>query len=240
MRPAFSFRSLLILGMAVMLISVSVGIALWKWQGASRFHDAADDRPLEGLKDFGLVPPFSFVESNGRQVTRSDLEGKVSILNFIYTTCPDTCPIQSAQMTDLQRDFHDYDALRLVSITVDPKRDTPAVLREYAKRFHADAERWWFLTGERDAIYHFAQEGFHLGAVELPHESRPESGATHTHSPRFVLIDRTARIRGYYVSTNPQAMGRLRRDLKILLADKTPMQSSTRSAGNFISAMGGR
>lgn len=175
-----------------------------------------EERPLEGLKDFGVVPHFSLVEKDGRQITLSDLKGKIWIVNFIYTNCPDTCPIQSAQMRQIQDEFQGEKDLRLVSITVDPKRDTPEVLSEYAKRFGADRGRWLFLTGNKESIHKFAQEGFRLGAVELPHEKRPASGATHTHSPRFVLIDREAQIRGYYVSTDADAMTRLRRDLKAL------------------------
>jgi protein SCO1/2 len=122
-------------------------------------------------------------------------------------------------MRQIQEDLQNDKDLRLVSITVDPMRDTPQVLSQYAKRFSADPARWFFLTGEKEKIHNFAQNGFRLGAVELPHEKRPESGATHTHSPRFVLVDRDAQIRGYYVSTDAEAMTRMRRNLKVLLGD---------------------
>ncbi|HWO40567.1 MAG TPA: SCO family protein [Candidatus Eisenbacteria bacterium] len=177
---------------------------------------------MEGLQQrFGVVPPFSLTERDGRQVTLADLKGKVWIANFIYTNCPDTCPIQSAQLRQIQEGFKSEKDLKLVSITVDPERDTPEALSKYANRFGADPERWLFLTGEKEAIHKFAQEGFRLGAAEIPHSKRPESGATHTHSPRFVLIDRAAQIRGYYVSTDSEALQRLRRDLKTLLRDGT-------------------
>jgi protein SCO1/2 len=163
------------------------------------------------------VPDFSLIERSGRQIELSDLRGKVWIANFIYTHCPDTCPIQSAQMKELQDEFINEKDLRLVSITVDPERDSTAVLSKYASRFGADPERWLFLTGEKKSIHRLAQEGFLLGAAEIPSAKRPASGATHTHSPRFVLIDPKAQIRGYYTSTDAEAMRRLRRDLKILL-----------------------
>ena len=147
----------------------------------------------------------------------SDLSGKIWIANFIYTHCPDSCPIQSAQMKELQTEFRGEKNLRLVSITVDPRRDSAKVLYEYANRFQADVERWFFLTGEQDAIYRLAQEGFRLGAAEIPQEKREASGATHTHSPRFVLVDGKAQIRGYYPATDREAVARLRRDLGILL-----------------------
>lgn len=217
MQQFLSNRNLIALGFAVIVLSVLSGLALWSWQTNLQRHGSREGRPLEGLQIFGVVPEFSFIERDGRRVTLAELKGKVWLVNFIYTNCPDTCPIQSAQMREIQEDFEKESDLRLVSITVDPERDTPEVLSEYAQRFSADAARWFFLTGEKETIYKFAQEGFRLGAVELPHEKRPESGATHTHSPRFVLIDRDAQIRGYYVSTEVEAMKRLRRDLKILL-----------------------
>ena len=220
MKQAIPTHKLIALSFAVVVLSVFFGIAVWKWQGNWQRPQSGGENPLEGLQIFGAVPEFSFIERDGRQVTLAELKGKVWLVNFIYTNCPDTCPIQSAQMREIQEDFKDEKDLRLVSITVDPQRDTPEVLTEYANRFSADPARWFFLTGEKETIYKFAQEGFRLGAVELPHEKRPESGATHTHSPRFVLIDRDAQIRGYYVSTDVEAMKRLRRDLKILFGSE--------------------
>jgi len=93
----------------------------------------------------------------------------VWVANFIYTHCTDTCPLQSARMAALQRDFAEEQGLRFLSITVDPKRDTPGVLAEYAARYDADRDRWWFLTGDKDAIYALIQEGFRL-SVEDPTE----------------------------------------------------------------------
>ena len=213
-------RKLFVISFAVLVLSVLSGIALWNWQTNLQRQEGGEATPLEGLQIFGAVPEFSFIERDGRRVTLAELKGKVWLVNFIYTNCPDTCPIQSAQMREIQEDFKKEKDLRLVSITVDPERDTPKVLTEYANRFSADPARWFFLTGEKETIYKFAQEGFRLSAVEMPHEKRPESGATHTHSPRFVLVDRAAQIRGYYVSTDAEAMKRLRRDLKILLGSE--------------------
>jgi cytochrome oxidase Cu insertion factor (SCO1/SenC/PrrC family) len=210
-------RNFLILGILILVCSIVIGGLLWKWQTHLHGDGASEEKPLEGLQKFGTVPAFSLTERDGQAITLSELKGKVWIVNFIYTNCPDTCPIQSAQMRQIQDDFRNEKDLRLVSITVDPTRDTPQVLSKYANRFSADPKQWLFLTGNEEAIHKFAQNGFHLGAVELPHDKRPESGATHTHSPRFVLVDRDAQIRGYYVSTEPDAMKRLHRDLKILL-----------------------
>jgi cytochrome oxidase Cu insertion factor (SCO1/SenC/PrrC family) len=142
----------------VLLVLVALGGMTWRfWQASPR---VGGESPLEHLGNFGLVPEFAFIERSGRLVTRTDLQGLVWIGNFFYTSCPDTCPLQSARMARLQGDLADARDVRLVSISVDPEHDTPAVLRDYAQRFGADAERWLFLTGDKAAIYHLAQQGF--------------------------------------------------------------------------------
>lgn len=204
--------------LAAVLLGIA-GVAVWIQRGEHLRQGGWGEKHLEGLKTFGEVPDFSLIERSRRPVALSDLEGRIWVANFIYTNCPETCPVQSAQMKELQEDFiHERD-LRLVSITVDPERDTPNVLSEYAERFAADPRRWLFLTGEQEEIYRLAQDGFRLAAAEIPYGKRPSSGATHAHSPRFVLVDRKGQIRGYYISTDGQAMVRLRQDMKSLLGN---------------------
>lgn len=200
-----------------LLIAAGAAAALWTRQAARPTQGASEERPLEGLGLFGKVPEFSLLERSGRELRSGDLLGKVWIADFIYTHCTDTCPVQSAEMKAIQGEFAEQLDLRLVSITVDPKRDTPEVLAGYAGRFGADPSRWFFLTGAEQAILRLAQEGFHLAAAEIPEARRDKSGATHVHSPRFVLVDRSGEIRGYYAGTDKDALARLRRDARALL-----------------------
>jgi protein SCO1/2 len=209
----------LALAVGVITLSVITGVAFWVWQGKPTSQAARNEKPLEGLQVFGTVPDFTLTERSGRQAQLSELRGKVWIANFIYTSCPDTCPLQTAELRDVQKEFEKEKDLRAVSITVDPKRDTPGVLAKYAERFHADRERWLFLTGDEDAIYSLAQQGFRLGVAEIPEAKRERADATHAHSPRFVLVDRQARIRGYYPATEPEALRRMRSDLSKLLRE---------------------
>lgn len=254
---------------AMLLVLVSMGGgALWYWQASQ--PRAGGERPLEQLGDFGTVPDFALIERSGRPITRQDLQGLVWAANFFYTSCPDTCPLQSARMARLQHDFADDRDMRLVSISVDPEHDTPDVLQDYAQRFGAAPERWLFLTGDKTAIYRLAQEGFHLSAVDpgaaqpqapeaIPPQEpsgpqshlRSRSRAAHSlplprplvtplrwvfaprlawahagtehkmllHSARFVLVDRQARIRGYYHSDEEAALRRLRRDMRTVLRE---------------------
>ena len=98
------------------------------------------------------LPAFSLTDSSGRTVTLADLRGKVAAINFIYTRCPlpDVCPRLSANFATLQRRFHDRlgSDLLLLSVTVDPDYDTPAVLATYARRWSADPRAWLFVTGD--------------------------------------------------------------------------------------------
>jgi protein SCO1/2 len=216
-------------GLLLLVLVGAVGV-LWFWQGPAIQSWLSGKRPGRALDVFGTVPDFSLIERSGRQVGLIDLAGRVWITNFIYTHCPDTCPLQSTEMAKFQADFAEEKDLRLVSITVDPGRDTPAVLSQYASRYGANPERWLFLTGEKKSIYRLALEGFRLSVVDpaegvkswlfgpmpaLAHHE--ETGKQFIHSSRFVLVDRQARIRGYYHSNEEEALQRLRRDVRALL-----------------------
>jgi protein SCO1/2 len=146
------------------------------------------------LPIIGRLPDFRLTERSGKTVTLADLEGKVWVADFIFTYCGGPCPIMTRRM----REFHQAlereslaDVLT-VSISVDPERDTPAVLTEYATMFETDGYNWFFLTGNEREILDLTIKGFKL-AVE------PEQGTDQLiHSTRFVLVDPQAQIRGYY------------------------------------------
>src|SRR5215510_14587164 len=141
--------------------------------------------PLKATTDlrlpiYGTVPDFSLIDQDGRPVQRADLQGKVWIASFIFTNCPNECPLMTAAMAQLQSHLAHVADLRLVSISVDPDHDTPVVLSQYAERFNADPSRWFFLTGDKQAIYHLAREGFRLGIVDPaePSLSSPIKGSS--------------------------------------------------------------
>lgn len=244
MRGGMILRRALPWGVLVLLVAVG-GLTAWPSLGgwaARTFGLGAGSKQsrgaLEKLEVYGRVPEFSLTERSGREITLSDLLGKVWVVNFFYTECAETCPLQSAHMARLQADLAQAEDLRLVSISVDPEHDAPEVLSEYADRFRAHPTRRLFLTGSRDVIYRLAVEGFHLGVVDTGEEARQQTGEGQAwlgpaqawahplanperkpliHSSRFVLVDREARIRGYYHGTDWGALTRLRDNLRLLL-----------------------
>jgi protein SCO1/2 len=206
----------------IILLLALVGMTLWIWVKNKSNNALFQNKigALEGLGHYGQVPDFSLTERNGQTLGLADLKGKVWIMDFMYTHCPDSCPLQTAKMAELQKNLSGEKDVRLVSITVDPERDTPEVLSEYARSHGADPQRWFFLTGEKEYIHRLAQEGFHLSAVEIPHEKRDARGASHIHGSQLVLVDRQGQIRGYYSSNDPDALRRLLQDVKTLLEEK--------------------
>jgi protein SCO1/2 len=204
-----------LLGISVLSLGIILGTFLWLKLAPRPGSTGWDAKPLEGLNSYGPVPEFSLTERSGRTTTLADLRGSIWIADFIYTTCQDTCPLQTAEMAKLQQEWKDTAGLKLVSFSVDPEKDTPQVLSRYADRYGADSGRWLFLTGTREDVGRIVQEGFRLSAVSVANEDSTESVILH--SPRFVLIDKQARIRGYYDSRDQQALQRLKNDVATLI-----------------------
>jgi cytochrome oxidase Cu insertion factor (SCO1/SenC/PrrC family) len=206
----------LLLGLGVVVLGIIVGTAVWLRVGAPQgpWHRASGNSGAN-LDQYGAVPDFALTERNGNAVGLDELRGKIWIADFIYTTCTDTCPLQTAMMAKLQQEYAHRPEVRFVSFTVDPERDTPEVLTRYADQHQADRSRWYFLTGQRDRMVRLIQDGFHLAVAALPLEAAP--GGMIPHSPRFVLVDKETRIRGYYDSRDLEAIGRLKNDIDILV-----------------------
>jgi protein SCO1/2 len=168
------------------------------------------------LPVLGSVPEFSLVSSNGSALTQADLAGDIWVADFIFTTCPGMCSVLSAQMARVQRALSEQAdvPVRLVSFSVDPANDTPEVLQRYGARFGADPQRWWFVTGERAALYSLIQKGFFLAIAERDED--PDGEGLITHSDRFVLVDAEMRIRGYYHGMENDDINRLLGDIALL------------------------
>ena len=168
----------------------------------------------EPLPVLGTVPAFSLTERHGTTVTAAVLAGHVWVADFVFTRCPDICPVLSTRMAALQDKLRGGDPpVRLVSISVDPVHDTPEALAAYADHYHAGPD-WLFLTGSRDAVAALLRDGFRVAFSDEGPATSPI-----THSDRFVLVDRQLRIRGYYHGNDPADLSRLVADAGRLRAD---------------------
>jgi protein SCO1/2 len=170
-----------------------------------------------GTLPSGEVPPrplpdFSLVDHTGKPVRLADLNGHVWVADFFFTSCPGKCPMVSMRMAELQKAIPADAAVKLVSITVDPDRDSPEVLGEYAKQFGAQDGRWLFLTGDKQAIMKLSNEGFLLRATNDPND----------HSMKLTLVDAAGQIRGYFDGGDEASVTHLRREIRELLGETKP------------------
>ena len=182
------------------LVSSAFAAALW-------LTGCANKPPLPS---YGVVPKFNFTDHTGAAFDSSAaLDKKIWVADFVFTNCPGPCPRMSSQMHQVQTALAAESDVRFVSFTVDPARDTPPVLAAYAQHFEATPGKWFFLTGDAADLNRMSRGVFMLGDVD----------GSLQHSTRFALIDRQSRIRGYYQTSEQEAIPNLIADAKRLLKD---------------------
>lgn len=136
------------------------------------------------------APDFEFINQNNDTITSSDYKGKVYVVEFFYTSCPTICPIMNQNLVEVAEEFKNNDDFGIASFSIDPKRDTPEALKEYAAKHEIVHPNWNLLTGEEDKIYDLALEGFKLTA-----QDDPEEPGGIMHDGLFVLVDQEGYIR---------------------------------------------
>ena len=193
---------------AAMLIAVS----------ASLFRHS-ERKTSDVLTSLGSVPEFHFTTQEGKTLSRTDLLGKVWIVDFFFTRCSGPCPIMSLRMAEISRELTKAKDVRLVSVSIDPGHDTPEVLSEYATRLQADPNRWIFLTGPKKEIEQFTTKGM-LQALATDASGIP------THSTRFLVIDRDGQIRKSRNLDEPELVQKLLIDIGGLLRESSQSKAS--------------
>ena len=169
------------------------------------------------------IPDFAFVNQCNDTINQSDYAGNIYLANFIFTTCPNICPVMTYNMRRIQQKMTQYPNFMILSHTVFPEYDTPEVLLEYANNMEADLSNWNFVTGNRSEIYSIANSYF----VNVMEDSTAQGGFLH--SEYFVLVDKEGRIRarnddngnniGVYDGTDDYEVGLLIDDIKVLMAE---------------------
>ncbi|MDH5670809.1 MAG: SCO family protein [Myxococcales bacterium] len=186
-------------------------------------------RKTEPLPEIARVPVFALRDQDGETLTAKQLYGKVWVANFIFTSCPDVCPLLTGKMRTVRTKLaKDREQLRFVSFSVDPAHDTPEVLQAYAREHGVDQPDWRFLTGPLDEIREVVVGGFKQSLQDSPAEQgtaegktpgkTPDQAANIMHGSHFVLVDKKLQIRGFY-SSDQDGMLRLARDARRLLAE---------------------
>ncbi len=173
------------------------------------------------------IEDFSFTDTDGQTMTRKDLLGKPFVIAFIFTFCRGPCPNVTKEMRELQDRLKDYD-FNLVSLTVDPERDTADVLKTYGKTNGADPGRWKFLTGNQAEIYGLIHRSFAMPVQEEEDRDR-KPGFEIIHSTNIMLVDKSGRVIGKFNAQKGDEMAKLRKELKRIAPIKTDQGSRNQS-----------
>jgi protein SCO1/2 len=176
------------------------------------------------LVKIGPVPKFELINQNNQKITNDTYKGKVYVLEFFFATCPSICPKMNANMVTIQNVFFGNPNFGIVSITIDPVHDTPAVLKEHAALLGAKSSNWNFLTGDKEYIYNLSNKGFNIYVGE---NSKVSGGFEH--SGLFALIDKNGNIRCrkdeygnpilYYDGLEKKGVREIQQDIQALLKE---------------------
>lgn len=174
--------------------------------------------PYFGKKQFNgkdsvyhTIPDFTLINQNGDIITRKNLEGKIYVTDYFFTTCQSICPIMKKQMNRVYDKFKNDSEILFVSHTVNPEIDSVLTLKNYSKNLGIDNSKWIFLTGKKDLLYRLAREGYYLDA------SSGNGGPNDfIHTQNFALIDKKFQIRGYYDGTDSTDVSRLIKEIETL------------------------
>lgn len=163
------------------------------------------------------ISAFELTRENGSKLSSESLRGQVWLAAFTFTRCPSSCPRISATLKGIQPQLEGSN-VKIVSFSVDPKFDSPEVLKAYGEKFGADPARWWFLTGPEIEIYQLIQQSFMLPVAQSSPEQLKEGAESVAHSERIALVDKELKLVRFYDSNSPDEIKSLitearRRDL---------------------------
>lgn len=212
--------------LAIILLALTV--SQFSCSGSKDSQDSSTTLPILGnkyvnefeiegkiVKDtvYHKIAEFSFINQEGKEVNNSTMEGKVYVADFFFTTCPTICPIMKTQMLRVYEKFNDEPDFMILSHTLDPRHDTPELLKDYASKIGVEDDKTWnFLSGDQEKIFEIGQTSYLTTAMS----DKNEPGGI-LHSGAFVLVDQQGRIRAVYDGTKEEQVNRLMKDIPKLL-----------------------
>ena len=176
------------------------------------------------LVKIGPAPKFELLNQDNLKISDQTYKGKVYVLEFFFSTCPSICPKMNQSMLQIEKTFFGNPNFGIVSITIDPEHDTPAVMKEHREFLGVKSSNWNFLTGDKTYIFDLSNKGFNLYAGQ---NNKAEGGFEH--SGLFALIDKNGNIRCrkdefgnpilYYDGLEKKGVRDIQQDIAILLKE---------------------
>ncbi|HMP29811.1 MAG TPA: SCO family protein [Saprospiraceae bacterium] len=169
---------------------------------------------LDGVTQNHTIPDWKMFNQDSIEVTNKSLAPYVYVADFFFTSCPSICPRVAKEMLKIHDEFKDDPNVKIVSFTLDPKRDTPSKLKLYGDNLGIDHDKWWMLSGNKDTTLTLASSYF-VAAFE--DDSVPGG---FDHSGKIILVDHQGHIRSFSEGTDPSETPRLIKDIKKLLTQE--------------------
>jgi protein SCO1/2 len=174
------------------------------------------------------VKPFRFADQAGDTVTERNMEGKVCVVSFFFTTCKGICPrMEDNLKTQVYEVYKSEPDFMVLSHTVDPEADSVQRLKHYADSLGVEAQHWLFLTGTKENLYKAARISYLL---DNQNDSKVKIQEQFIHTQLVALVDKNGRVRGIYDGLNQEELGKLRRDVGVLLKE-------TASGNHFVNGI---
>lgn len=191
-------------------------------------NDYGEAVVVNGDTVFSKIPDFELTDQYGRKFVSERMQGKITVADFFFTRCGTICPKLSSELTRVQGVFRDNQEVMLLSMTIDPKHDSSAVLRTYATEYGAEKDKWFFLTGDKKEIYDLAIKGFKLPVADAS-EYNPDIkhiDEMFIHSEKLLLLDKAGYVRGIYDGTNKEDVDRLIVEISVLQESYTTQKTN--------------
>ena len=162
---------------------------------------------------YQTIPDFKDINQYGDSISSKNLNGKIYVADFFFTSCPSICPVMHRNMLSVYNQFKNATDFKIVSYSIDPKYDSVSVMKKYADKLGISGQTWWFLQGKKEDTYKLAESYLTHAAED------PSAPGGHIHDGYFILVDKQKHIRGAYDGTQPDQVTKLIADIKTLQAE---------------------
>ena len=204
------FILIVVCGMIIAYFMISDNMTLEIYNPV-KLDEKLVDSDLHSVMSGHRIGSFKLINQYGNAISEQDFENTIYVADFFFTTCPGICLAMANQLVRVQEANKAETDFKILSHTVMPEIDSPAVLLEYAEFYNADPAIWQFATGDRMEIFKLARRSYFAAVLE---EGGDEGDMVHTEN--FVLIDKEKRIRGIYDGTSTKEVDKLIEDIKLL------------------------
>lgn len=164
---------------------------------------------------YQTIPDFKLLNQDSVVLTPAAFNDKIYVADFFFTSCSTICPTMHRNLKSVYDQYLENPAVMFLSHTIDFKYDKPSVLKKYAEKLGVNTDKWQFVYGNKEEVYHLAEHDY---LVAVGEDSTARDG--YIHQGWLVLVDKHKRLRGAYDGTKTDQVEQLKKDIAILLKEE--------------------